>query len=384
MELMPRISSFSREYPTMTVGARAAVVHQRGGDFAFEDVEIDSPRPDEVLVRMVASGICHTDVAARDGLLAQTFPAVFGHEGAGIVESVGTDVVRISSGDKVVLSFSSCGQCPRCHDGHPAHCLAFDELNFDGARTDGSPTIRDAEGKPVGGCFLGQSSFAYYALTRERNVIPVETADNDELAMLASLGCGVQAGSGTVLNELRPQPDESVAVFGAGTVGLSAVMAARLIGASPIVAVDIVPSRLELARELGATFTINGRDEDVGSRLRKIAGDVDHAVETTGFSRVIDQAIRSLGPRGSASLLGISADDTDERVSPVSPGPNQTVFYSIAGDSDPHRFIPFLIRCYREGKFPFNKLIREYTARRINEAVRDSIKGITVKPILRF
>jgi aryl-alcohol dehydrogenase len=366
----------------MTVRTRAAVVHQRGGSFTFEDVEIDNPRSDEVLVRIVACGICHTDIAARDGLFATQFPAVFGHEGAGIVEIVGTEVARIRAGDKVVLSFSSCGKCSSCDEGHPAHCVAFDELNFGNARVDGTSTIWTAQGEPVGGCFFGQSSLAYCALTRERNLMPMGDADGDQLALFASLGCGIQAGAGTVLNELRPQPNESLVVFGAGTVGLAAIMAARLAGAAPIVAVDIVSLRLELAKELGATYVINGLKEDVGARLREIVGGVDHAVETTGLSRVIDTAIRSLGPRGNGSLLGVSADEGD--ISPTSPGPHQKVFYSIAGDSDPQKFIPFLIRCHKEGKFPFDKLIREYPASEINTAVKDSLDGVTIKPVLRF
>jgi aryl-alcohol dehydrogenase len=368
----------------MTVRTRAAVVHQRGGTFTFEDVEIDGLRPDEVLVRIVACGICHTDIAARDGFFDMHFPAVFGHEGAGIVAAVGTEVGRILEGDQVVLSFNSCGACARCVAGHPAHCAAFEELNFGASRPDGSPTIWDAKGMPLGGCFFGQSSFAYYALTLERNVVSVDAAGDDELALFAPLGCGVQAGAGTVLNELRPRPGESVVVFGAGTVGMSAVMAGRLAGADPIVAVDIVAARLELAVELGATFVINGRKEDVGERLREIAGTVDHAVETTGLSRVIDQAVRSLGPQGKASLLGVPADPADERISPQSPGPRQKVFYSIAGDSDPQRFIPYLIRRYREGEFPVNKLLREYPALEINRAVADSLDGVTIKPVLRF
>ncbi len=368
----------------MTLLTRAAVVNRPGGDFSFEEVEIDDPRPDEVLVRIVACGICHTDIAARDGLLGMRLPAVFGHEGAGIVESVGKDVVRVRPGDKVTLSFSSCGECSGCRSGRPARCSVFDQLNFGDARPDGSPTIRKAGGRPVGSSFFGQSSLAYYALTRERSVIPVEAADNDELALYAPLGCGMQAGAGTVLNELKPRPGESVVVFGAGTVGLSALMAARMAGAAPIVAVDVVSSRLKLALGLGATLAVNARSEDVGARLREAVGEVDHAVDTTGLSRMIDTAIRALGPGGKASLLGVSADGPDERVTPKSPDPGQTVFYSVAGDSDPQTFIPFLIRSYREGKFPFDRLIREYPASKINEAVRDSLSGVTVKPVLRF
>jgi aryl-alcohol dehydrogenase len=366
----------------MTLRTRAALVHRPGGSFAFEEVEIDSPRPDEVLVRVVACGICHTDLAARDGLFASRFPAVFGHEGAGVVETVGAGVTRARAGDRVLLSFSSCGECKSCQGGHPAHCKAFGKLNFGSTRLDGTSTIRTAAGEPVGACFFGQSSFAGYALTRERNLVVLDDIDDDGLALFAPLGCGIQAGAGTVLNELQPRANESFVVFGAGTVGLAALMAARLAGASPIAAVDIVPSRLEMARELGADYVVNGNEEDVGSRLGEIVGDVDHAVETTGLSRVIDTAIRSLGPKGTLSQLGVSSDEAE--VSPKALGPGQRAFYSIAGDSDPQKFIPFLVHSYKEGKFPFTRLIREYPASDINEAVKDSLDGVTIKPVLRF
>ncbi|MEN6485861.1 MAG: zinc-binding dehydrogenase [Syntrophobacteraceae bacterium] len=206
--------------------------------------------------------------------------------------------------------------------------------------------------------------------------------DENELALYATLGCGIQAGAGTVLNELKPRANEPVAVFGAGTVGLAAVMAARMAGAAPIAAVDIVPSRLELAEELGATIVVNAANEDAGKRLREIVGGVAGAVETTGRSRSIDTAVKSLGPGGSLSLLAVPADE--ERVSPQSPGPGQRVFNSVAGDSDPQMFIPFLIHCRQEGKFPFHRLIREYRASEINAAVQDSLDGVTIKPLLRF
>ncbi len=367
----------------MTPGARAAVVRRRGGPFEFEDIRIDDPGPDEILVRVVGCGVCHTDIAARDGLLETIFPAVLGHEGAGVVEKVGPRVGRVRPGDGVVLSFGSCGRCAHCREGRPARCTTFDDINFGGRRADGTSPIQDAAGTPLS-WFFGQSSFASHALTRERNAVPVDAAGDDELAVFAPLGCGVQAGAGTVLNELEPGPGDSFAVFGAGTVGLSALMAARLAGASPLIAVDVVSSRLETALELGATHAIDAREENVGERLAAIAAGLDYGVETTGRSSVIDQAIRSLGPRGSLSLLGVSAEGEDERVFPQTPGPRQQVFYSIAGDSNPQRFIPFLIRCHREGRFPFDRLIRQYPAAEINEAVADSISGVTIKPVLRF
>jgi aryl-alcohol dehydrogenase len=368
----------------MTIRTRAAVAPSPGADFIFKDVELDDPRADEVLVRIVACGICHTDLAARDGMFGLSFPAVFGHEGAGIVEMAGPEVDRVRPGDRVVISFGSCGRCSNCAAGHPASCMHFDEINFGTMRLDGTSTIHDTGGGFIGCCFFGQSSLAYYALTSGRNPVPVDAVDDDELALFAPLGCGVQAGAATVINELKPRPGESFAVFGAGTVGLAALMAARMAGAAPIIAVDIVASRLELAKELGATYVLNPKHDSIVARLQKLAGKVGHAVETTGVERIIDQAIRSLGPSGKMSMLGVTHEDYGETVATQSPAKGQDVFYSIAGDSDPQEFIPFMINCYRQGKFPFNRLIRQYPALEINQAVKDALSGHTVKPVLRF
>lgn len=364
---------------------RAAIVRECGGPFIFKEIELDDPRPGEVLVRIVACGICHTDIAARDGLIGTVFPAVLGHEGAGVVEKVGSGVGRVRVGQRVVLSFSSCGKCSDCQNDRPAGCEYFDELNFDGKRLDGSNTITDSGGKPVSGCFFGQSSFAFHALTRERNLIVVDAPTDDELALLAPFGCGVQAGAGTVLNQLKPCPGDSFVVFGTGTVGLSALMAARMAKAGPIIAVDVIPSRLELARKLGADFTVDARTEDFGARMREIAAKgVDYAVETTGLSKVIDQAIRSLGPNGELSKLGVPIDAPGEKILPQKPGSGQNVFYSIAGDSNPQTFIPFLIKAFRDGKFPVDVLLKQYPALKIGTGVRDSLSGLAVKPVLRF
>jgi aryl-alcohol dehydrogenase len=284
----------------------------------------------------------------------------------------------------VVISFGSCGKCSSCISGHPAHCPDFNKLNFGGRRLDGSSVIRDTAGTGIGCCFFGQSSFARHVVARARNVVLVDAGSDDELALFAPLACGVLAGAGTVLNELKPEPDESFAVFGAGTVGLSALMAARMAGASPRVAVDVVAWRLDLALELGATHTINAREHEIGPKLRELAGSIDHAVESTTASRVIDQAIKSLSPIGKMSTLGISSEEPHQRVTPQSPGPNQKVFHSILGDTNPKEFIPYLIGCFKEGKFPFDKLLKQYSAQEINQAVKDSLDGHTVKAVLRF
>lgn len=369
----------------MKFRTRAAVAPAPRAQFVFRDVDLDMPRTNEVIVRIVGCGICHTDLSARDGLYGMFFPAVFGHEGAGIVERVGKGVKRVRPGDRVVISFGSCGKCSSCSSGHPAHCAAFDELNFGSTRRDGSFSIHDPEGDPIGCCFFSQSSLAFHALTGERNLVPVDAADDDELALFAPLACGMQAGAGTVLNELKPGPGESFAVFGAGTVGLSALMAARMSGASPLVAVDVVDSRLELARELGATHVLNARGQRIAKRLGELVGLIDHAIDTTGIPRIMNQALASLAPSGRMSVMGGSSeDDEPEPYSPHSPGPGQRTIYSIAGDSNPQTFIPYMIERYRQGRFPFHRLIKEYPAEDINRAIGDAVAGSTIKPLLRF
>ena len=224
---------------------------------------------------------------------------VLGHEGAGVVEEVGKAVKSVRRGDHVVLSYSSCGHCPACEDGHPAGCRHLWELNFGFARLDGSNALA-ASG--VRGHFFGQSSFATHTLANERNLVKV--GKSLPLDLLAPLGCGLQTGAGTVMNSLAVKPGSSIAIFGTGSVGLAAVMAARVVGADPVVGVDIVPRRLELARELGATHCIDNHDVDVAERIRAIAdGGVDHLVETTGDAALHRLALDLLNPGGRLALL---------------------------------------------------------------------------------
>lgn len=365
----------------------AAVVRPGTGTFARETLRVDEPRPDELLVRIVGSGICHTDLATRDEHLHTPMPAVLGHEGAGVVEAVGSAVTRAKPGDRVLLSFSSCGHCPACLHGHPAYCTTFIPRNFDGARPDGSRPFQDQEGGAVGGRFFGQSSFARHTVVDERSTVPVETADEEELALLSPVGCGIQTGAGAVLNELRPDTGETVAVFGAGAVGLSAVMAAALTPAERVIAIDIVPSRLELARELGATHTINGREEGTLERLREITDGrgVDRALESSGVPALLRQAIDSLAlGHGMVAVVGAPPVGTDGTFDVNFLLNGRTIRGVTEGDSDLTTFIPALVNLYRAGRLPFDRMVRLYEPDRINEAAEDAAGGRVLKPVLRF
>ncbi len=365
------MATHARQPPELTI--RAAVLRRRGAPLTIESLVLDPPRPNEVLVRVVASGVCHTDLAFIDDWFDNAEPLVLGHEGAGVVERVGPQVKGIRPGQHVVLSFASCGHCPACQTGRPAHCRNFSELNFGFARPDGSGGLA-ASG--VRGHFLGQSSFATHLLTTERNLVPV--ADDLSLELLAPLGCGLQTGAGTVLNSLSVPPGASLAVFGCGAVGCAAIMAARLSGADPIIGVDLVPSRLALARELGASQVIDNRGGDLLVRIAAITGGgVDFLVETTGGAGMEELAIEALNPRG---IAGFVATASGRRGLPD----GKRALGIIQGDAVPQRFIPFLIEQYRAGGFPFDRLLRYYDFADINRALADSRSGKTIKPVLRI
>ena len=358
----------SRTPRTRTI--RAAVLRRSGGPLTIEELQLEGPRDDEVLVRLIASGICHTDIDFCNGWVSE--PVVLGHEGAGVVEKVGPAVRSVSPGDHVVLSYQSCGRCDACAEEHPAHCRHFWELNFGFARLDGSNAY---EASGVRGHFFGQSSFATHALATERNLVRVDKAL--PLELLAPLGCGLQTGAGTVMNSLAVEAGASIVVLGTGTVGLAAVMAARIVGADPIIAVDINPKRLALARELGATHGIENSGVDLARSIRRIASGVDHVLEITGDAALAHLGVELLNPGGRLALLtgGMGADKLPGR---------REVLGIIQGDAVPQRFIPDLIELHRKGCFPFDRLVTFYDFGDINQAIADSRSGDTIKPVLRI
>ena len=268
----------------MKVNAAVATAPQT--DLDIRELTLDEPHADEITVRMVASGVCHTDAIVRDQWYPTPLPAVLGHEGSGIVEAVGADVVDLKVGDKVVLAPASCGVCENCTAGHPQYCVEFYDLNFGGSRKDGSKMFDD-NGSPVSSNFFGQSSFATASNVRARNAVKVD--DDAPVELLGPLGCGIMTGSGAVLNVLKPSPGESIAVFGTGAVGLAGMLAAKAAGATTIIMVDIIPSRLEFAKELGATHVVNSKETDAVEAIREITGGrgVSYALDTTGVPQVL-------------------------------------------------------------------------------------------------
>lgn len=361
----------------------AAVLRSRSGPFGLETVELEEPRAGEVLVRVVATGVCHTDMVMRDQDLPTPQPVVLGHEGAGVVERVGPGVTKVAPGDHVVMTFNSCGTCPSCHDHAPTYCHEFFPRNFMGARADGSSGL-SREGETIHANIFGQSSFATFALSHERNAVKV--SKDAPLEILGPLGCGVMTGAGAVMNALKAPAGRSLAVFGAGAVGLSAVLAAKASGVGPIIVVDINPDRLALALSLGADHALDGRSEPVVERIQAITGfGVDYSIDTTANLKVMRQAIDVLAPRGTCGLVGASkmGDELALDALAVMSG-GRTVRGVVEGDADPDTFIPELIDLYLAGRFPFERLIAFYPLERINEAVADGEAGRVIKPVVRM
>ena len=359
----------------------AAVVREKGGPFVQETLQLDDPRPDEILVRVVATGMCHSDLVVVHQKFPLPLPWVLGHEGAGVVEKVGSDVTHVRPGDHVVLSFASCGECRNCHEHQPAYCESWFGLNLAGSRRDGTPTITGSGGSPVRGCFFGQSSFATYALAHSSNVVKVPR--EAPLEMLGPLGCGIQTGAGAVLNVLKPRAGTSIAIFGAGAVGLAALMGAAIAGCGTIVAVDRVPSRLDLAKSLGATHIINSTQTDPVETLQSMEG-MDFAIEAVGKSAVVEAAIKSIRPRGVCAVLGVEALGVTVPIELSHLSLGRTIMGITEGGADPQQFIPYLAGQFMTGRLPLDRLIRFYDLNDINQAMHDSESGATIKPVIRM
>lgn len=361
----------------------AAVSRAVAAPMSIETIELAEPRDDEVLVRLVASGICHTDLAMRDHKIYPIpHPAVLGHEGAGVVERIGRAVTSVEPGDPVVLSFGSCGACPACRARRPSYCDRFDDHNFHGTRADGTTPLSQ-NGRPIS-VFQAQSSFATRTVCAERHVVKVPAGV--PLDLVCPLGCAVQTGAGGILNVLRVGPGQSVAIFGTGSVGLCALMAARMAGAGEIVAIDRNEARLALALELGATRAINPLREAVVPAVRAVTGrGVDFSFETTADMGVLRQATDVLARRGVCGFVGGIPPGTEVTLDVEHMMTGGRGFRGIIlGDSDPPDFIPAMAAAIADGRFPIGRIITRYPFARINDAIADCEAGRAIKAVLQF
>ena len=351
--------------------------------FVLRELELLPPRPDEVVIELEACGMCHADLFAQSGTIPFPLPGVLGHEGVGRVVEVGAGVTDLAVGNRAVISFTSCGRCPACLDGAPVYCQNWPSLNMlNGGREDGTSSLR-CDHHPVHSHFFGQSSFSHYVATASRAAVRVP--DDVPAHILAPLGCGVQTGVSSATNVLRPRAGDRVAVFGAGAVGLSAIMGLRLTSAAQIIAIDLHPGRLALARELGATDVIDVSKEDAKASIAVATGGVGltGVIETSGNSAALKTAIQSLASRGTCVVIGIPARgepgtfDVNDVV-----GRGLRIVGTNQGDANPRTFIPQLVELYRRGQLPIDRIVTTFDFSAINEASAASHNGSVIKPVL--
>jgi aryl-alcohol dehydrogenase len=365
--------------------AVAAVLNEPSGPFSIETVEVAAPQAGEVLVDIKAVGICHTDLAAATGAFGNQFPVVLGHEGAGVVEAVGAGVTSVKPGDKVLLTFNSCGECKRCKSNDPAYCLQFFPLNFACTHSDGTSRLSKG-GAAVHDNFFGQSSFAAKAVANQRNVLKV--ADDADLSTLAPLGCGIQTGAGGVIRSLKAKAGEALVVLGGGAVGLSAVMGGKIAGCNPIILIEPQAARREQGLALGATHAIDpAAHASTAEAVRAIVPEgVDLVVDTSGYLPAVEQAVNMVSTLGRIGLIGVPGS-----LDAALPVPlvqfitmGGTVRGIVEGDSDITGFLPELIAHYAAGRLPIDKIITRYPFSQINQAIDDGHHGKCIKAVLTF
>jgi aryl-alcohol dehydrogenase len=366
-----------------TITATVALLRDLDQPLAIESVQLTDLAEGEVLVRMRGVGICHTDISAAHGVIPVPLPAVLGHEGSGVIERVGPGVDRLAVGDHVVLSFDHCGECAQCTGGHPAYCELFGPMNYFGERMDGTVTLRQNDAE-VHGSWFGQSSFGTYGIASQHNAVKV--ADELPLELLGPLGCGLMTGAGSVLNVMQPKPGEGLIVFGLGAVGLGAVMAAKAAGCDPIIGVDLNPRRLEIASDLGATHGINPAEtDDLLWRVQELAAPgLHYSFDAVGLGSVVRQALESLRSPGHCVTVGFQGLENEIVIDQGHILLGRRLSGVVIGDADPHAFIPRLLEMYRNGDFPFDRLVKTFPLAEINDAIAAAESGDVIKPVILF
>jgi NDMA-dependent alcohol dehydrogenase len=359
---------------------RAAVLYEFGQPLVVEELELDPPKAGEVLVRMAASGVCHSDLHVAQGIHPTALPVVLGHEGAGVVEEVGPGVVGLGAGDHVLLTWLPyCGHCRQCVRGRPNICE--NTAWYDATLEDGTCRFH-RHGEPVHN--YNTSSFA------ERSVVPARTAVKVEpslpLSELAVMGCAVMTGVGAAINTARVRPGDTVAVVGCGGVGLNVVQGARIAGAAMIVAVDVVAAKLELARELGATAVVDASRCDPVEAVRELAGGgVDHAFEALGRPETIETAVALTGRGGQAVLIGMASPEVRVGLDALTTTlEERSVRGSWYGSCVPLRDIPLLIELYRDGRLRLEPLITTCGLDDVNDAFERMQAGETARSVIVY
>jgi len=362
---------------------KAAVLYEVGQPLRVEDVDLDGPRDGEVLVRIGAAGVCHSDYHFMKGDLSIGLPCVLGHEGAGVVEEVGRGVASVKPGDHVVLLFRpNCGHCEFCSQGRPALCWMAGQLRNTGRLLDGTSRLSSAGAEIKH--FLGVSCFAERTVVPEQGVVPIPEDVPMEVAAL--VGCAVMTGVGAVMNTAHVTPGAAVLVVGAGGVGLNCVMGAALVGAHPIIVADLIDAKLETAMDFGATHAVNVRTRDLVEAVRELTNGegVDYYFEAIGSPTAMTQAFQSLRRGGVATAVGIAPAGSELSINAGElVYQEKTLKGSYYGSTRPQADMPRLLQLYRAGRLPIDRLIsRRYPLEQVNEAYDALIAGEVARSVL--
>nr|QFR37247.1 aryl-alcohol dehydrogenase [Cyberlindnera americana] len=381
--MLRRTFATASTYPARAIVARPPVA---GIDlnWSLENIKIPATlKPHELLIETKAVGVCHTDIALSGAITA---PKVFGHEGAAIVKAVGSAVTVAQPGDPVLMSYNYCGDCATCLHDTPAYCEHFEHANT----VDDDAIFLSEDDKPLQGRFFGQSTFSSLSIAEEHSVVNAKDMGltQDEFYTLGPLGCGIQTGAGATFVQAGTKPGHAVAVYGIGGVGLSAVAGAFHAGASTIIAVDVNEKKLEAAKEFGATHVIKaGNDDEVHAKIMEITGrGTDIGFEGVGGARFVTEAIRNSAVRGKVLYVGIPKDYNESVSIPLMPflfkgGRLEAV---IEGGADHKFFIPEMVKWYKNGTFPVDKMVAKYPIEDFKTAIDDMKKGKVIKPVLIF
>lgn len=358
------------------LSTKAGVLEDPDGPFVVEQLLLGGLGPWDIVVRVAATGVCHTDQSPRRNPHLVKFPVILGHEGAGIVEQVGSSVRAFTVGDRVLASFDRCGRCKACLEARPAACEEFFSRNLTSERPDSGVWYENTDGTVISTGWFGQSSFSELAVMSERNLIRLD--DDVPFHVAAPMACGFQTGAGSVINSFGLRPGDSLAVIGVGSVGMAAVMAARAMNAGRVEALDRHPDRLELAAEFGAdaVHSTSETDQDEWAAERAF----DFILDTTGDPSLIASSLRALTTSGVLGMVGLPGGTLSIDQRSLTSG--RTLRYIVEGNAVPQVFVPTLIDLWRSGRFPVDRLIRTFPLSHINGAEQASTTGEVVKPVI--
>ncbi len=363
---------------------KAALLLGPGQGFVIEELDLQAPRAGEVLVKIAASGVCHSDYHVMSGTTKHPMPCVCGHEGAGVVEAVGPNVTRVRPGDHVVLSWApDCGQCYYCLHGQPNLCETFTAPIWAGTMLDGSPRL-SFKGQPVYH-YCGLASFAEYAVVPQESCISIRK--DVSLAVASLIGCAVATGVGAAIYTAQVRPGESVVIYGAGGIGLNIVQGALLCGASTIITVDTNATKMEIARDFGATHTLMA-GKDALTAIRDLTGGrgADHVFEAVGLPAVQEAAFEAVRPGGTLTLVGLSPMGSGTNLpGAVITRQEKVIRGSYYGSVNAHRDFPLFIDLYASGQLQLDKMIsRQYPLEEINTAYDVMLGGEVARGVIIF